>query len=476
MSDHSISGNRQDMYEVSPKSSLPNNTPLQTTSKQFVTCPQCKLEFLDFWPQVLNPDGNFADIQLASFETLLPRCNSWLRNHIGIDIIKCETIEQKIWSFNQLAANNLHQNLEIPVNIDLIFNVKGLRLWYRSEKNSNFKQTHPIQIGYRNAVPKCLNSSSKVPVYDDLGPMYSKLNDELIDHPLEGPVLTVETVSVQLDRNRWDGSPICVDDSLWPICYRHHTFFFTRIFYYFQCPAYEQIGAADFLPDMLQGTLQKTGLPQYTTLPFVIKKLNTWLHQVKDIRIINIQTLTAACPCKSEKIQTNRNFMMKSDTTHLIRFLRVTYTRPKFGLPPGGLHIPNCIKQKTFIPQIINTHFSDFNASIESDDLFITRIKAWLKLTSNNIISIELLRHPLPLLLNKKDEGESTILPAELVPIMNDNSMFNNNRHYFSPVKYLLIFRVYFEGEFSEPDTAIWKTAAEAIIKNCESNNINNQM
>ena len=41
-------------------------------------------------------------------------------------------------------------------------------------------------------------------------------------------------------------------------------------------------GAADFLPDFVEAS-QKSGLPKYTGLPSIMKKLNAWLKQVKVI-------------------------------------------------------------------------------------------------------------------------------------------------------------------------------------------------
>ena len=46
------------------------------------------------------------------------------------------------------------------------------------------------------------------------------------------------------------------------------------------------LGAADFLPDFVEAS-QKSGLPKYTGLPSIMKKLNAWLKQVKVIIIFH---------------------------------------------------------------------------------------------------------------------------------------------------------------------------------------------
>ena len=47
-------------------------------------------------------------------------------------------------------------------------------------------QVTPIEIGYMNIIPKCLDSSSKYPVYEKLPETYAAVNAYLAEAPLEG--------------------------------------------------------------------------------------------------------------------------------------------------------------------------------------------------------------------------------------------------------------------------------------------------
>lgn len=76
------------------------------------------------------------------------------------------------------------------------------------------------------------------------------------------------------------------------------------------------------------------------------------------------------------------NFIMKADTMPMIRFIRVTYSRPKFGLPPGGLHIPRLLTQKTFLPVVTQDVMKkDINTPVELENLIMmaAKMKAWFK-------------------------------------------------------------------------------------------------
>ena len=43
-----------------------------------------------------------------------------------------------------------------------------------------------MEVGYMNVIPKCLDSSLKYPVYENLPETYAAINEYLAEHPLEG--------------------------------------------------------------------------------------------------------------------------------------------------------------------------------------------------------------------------------------------------------------------------------------------------
>ena len=64
------------------------------------------------------------------------------------------------------------------------------RLWfvYNTEHSRPALLTAATQteIGYMNVIPKCTNSLSKYPHYENLPETYSAINDYLLESPLEG--------------------------------------------------------------------------------------------------------------------------------------------------------------------------------------------------------------------------------------------------------------------------------------------------
>jgi hypothetical protein len=75
------------------------------------------------------------------------------------------------------------------------FCVVYCRLWYVSptvgRKGAVPTQTSnnnsvPIEIGYMNVIPKCLDCTGKYPSYENLPETYAAINAYLAENPLEG--------------------------------------------------------------------------------------------------------------------------------------------------------------------------------------------------------------------------------------------------------------------------------------------------
>jgi len=70
------------------------------------------------------------------------------------------------------------------------------RLWYVSSHISRKggaapvqtlnNNSIPIEIGYMNVIPKCLDCSAKYPTYENLPETYSAINAYIADNPLDG--------------------------------------------------------------------------------------------------------------------------------------------------------------------------------------------------------------------------------------------------------------------------------------------------
>lgn len=85
------------------------------------------------------------------------------------------------------------------------------------------------------------------------------------------------------------------------------------------------------------------------------------------------------------------NFICKADTTPMVRFIRVSYTRPKFGLPPGGLYVPRLLSKKTFVPSM--TSQADGRVETESAESMFERIKRWFSHIGGVAYTIPMIFH-----------------------------------------------------------------------------------
>lgn len=65
------------------------------------------------------------------------------------------------------------------------------RLWFVYSSDCSkcaFQNITPTEIGYMNVIPKCLDSSSKYPIFENLPETYAAINTYLVNSPLEGKV------------------------------------------------------------------------------------------------------------------------------------------------------------------------------------------------------------------------------------------------------------------------------------------------
>lgn len=399
-----------------------------------------KLAYVDFWPSCLHAEEGFTNVHFERFDILLPRANNWLRHHASADVIRCETLEKRVTSPEQLLTDSNESNGTGSAH-KKIYLVKGLRLWYCVNSSRHPERLHPVQIGYRNFIPRCREEEEEqqkvggsVFIFDDLSMTYENVNEQLIENPLEGKILTIETVSLHLSQFEWNGKEIIhAEQSMWPFSNEYHILYITRIFYLFECPAYELIGASDFLPDILEDHRPESHVNEcqrsscYSTFASAMVKVNSWLEKVKDIRIVNIQTLMALDPvplsdADCDKINTGSNYILRVDNiSSLVRFIRVTYVRPKFGLPPGGLSSPKAVIYRTFVPQK-DGHNQNSSDLIGSADISSTtrceletemwkRVLNWINKTNDKtLIGIEIFSYP-STLINTKDDGETMTVP-----------------------------------------------------------------
>lgn len=439
-----------------------------------------KVLFEDFWPSLLSTSDttNIRSVKFEQFDTLIPKANAWLQDNLEVELIKCETVEKKIGDLDQLTSDS---TMFTPGANPALY-IKGLRLWYmqcsRDTNKLRLQNPMPLAIGYLNVVPKCLESKSKYPIYEDLPETYASVNTYMADKPLEGKILTIETVSLKLPCKQWQGPEVdpdmtCTIDEL-----VHHIFYITRIYFLFGKPEAELIGAQDFLPDFEQSSrLNRTCsvFPKYRPLANAMNKVAEWLHNARNIHVTNIQTVETVFRNLPENVHTGITFMKRVDSCVTVRFVRITYTRRR--VPPATAQeatpaedsaadaaavpisvtveepdsnademytTPAGFSYKTFIPAAVKVGMCSGSPEYETFKPMWERSKAWLLCSEKKVVSVESLYHPINSLWHSQDGGETSAVCT------NWAHSIHGTRHRQQLVQ---IVRVYMDGDYQEPSS-----------------------
>ena len=118
---------------------------------------------------------------------------------------------------------------------------------------------------------------------DDVSAAVDVANQQLTERPLHGKTVTIETgrVKIGVDTN----APFCLDGATFSVLH------LLRIFYLLRSPAYERIGIADFVPQMLTPrTITKPAT--YEEFSAVLEEACRWAtSQPPEVKVANLQTL-----------------------------------------------------------------------------------------------------------------------------------------------------------------------------------------
>jgi len=412
-----------------------------------------KLFYEDFWPSCLNDtEQKLYYLEFESFDSLIPRANAWLQEHTDTHLIKCETVEKKVSTTDEVDTDG---NMFRAKGNSAIY-IKGLRLWYVTIKThikDSTENVAPSEIGYMNVIPKCIDStgmSRKYPIYENLPETYAAVNAYLSDSPLEGRIITIETVGLKLPRNHWDGPEVDPDQTFFIDEYLRHVLYITRIYFVYGAPEEELIGAQDFLPDFVHAPRWYSiyGIyPKYRPLGSAMQKIKDWIQSARNIRITNVQCLEAVYKKHPENVHTGVNFVEKIESCAMIRFMRVTYVRPledqiecmTMYSPPKGFGY------KTFVPAAVKVGMCSGAPEYESLVDTWERAKSWLKCVDRRVIGVETFYHPMSRIWHNQDLGETTVMQGEWT------TTHRGERRHRTRRQLVHIIRVYLDGEFTEP-------------------------
>ncbi|XP_045182533.2 uncharacterized protein LOC123541053 isoform X4 [Mercenaria mercenaria] len=417
------------------------------------------LSYIDIMPRCLS-EGHIAGKIIPKFEdfsAILEGANRWLQDHPGLTVIKCETVDKRlheakdgslIYELNEMLRNE-------PSNGFTVY-VKGLRMWMkRNPKPSSETQ----QIGIRNIVPEKLTIelpthghyrsgrlviSHEVRMLGGLHPFHTyegfedtiiRLKGHLVDDPIPGSILTIETDSLKVcQKVKKDLNPNSTCWSEEKDKWRRDTLV-VRIYYIKGEPALEEIGYEDLVPYVIDPPESDTSNHgKFENFDSMISRLGTWVSQNQGVRIVNIQQFDA----RVHQSHVGTSLHISSDSTdHVIdthserrmaRALRVIHVTT-----PLTINSANTATDRLFLPA--RTGHKTFETMTQT----MERVQAWLRLTDVPVLSVETVY-----ILFHEHNVEST-----------DYTLSEYTVHAESGGKHwLTAIRLYLSSTYTEPDPA----------------------
>ncbi|XP_066293714.1 uncharacterized protein [Branchiostoma lanceolatum] len=358
-----------------------------------------KLKHMDFMPVCLDEGGFLSHPKYDRFDGCIELANQWLLENPEVDVKSCESLEVR---------------------------AKGSK------------------IGYLNVVPGSTNTGGvfQFPDFEPFGQTINRLNGLLKETPIPGRILNLETRDMKY-HGTWTHQGVDPDRSCWTQSGETTTMylFVIRVFYLLGPPVPEEIGVADFVPEMISPPQGIFSNPQFENFSSVMTKARSWAEShLRTVRLINIQSFdvkvhrskfTGAVTIDSQRAS---HIEHGKHTTAFIRIIRLVYGRLRgsLDLPPP---LPMVLSVKTFVPAIICRGGSWGIPQYESLRDTIKRAQVWLSLTGVNIVSAETISIRMHY-GRISDEGAETTLTYHRT----------DHGSYF-----LTAFRIYIDGVYEEP-------------------------
>ncbi|GIY05873.1 hypothetical protein CDAR_261091 [Caerostris darwini] len=331
--------------------------------------------FIDFLPECQEVGGIFSKPQFESFRTLIDRANNWLRDNPKWKIVTCESVELR----TRREIVNVEKMVYMERTDFLMCYIRGLRLWI-TEGDGSYKTK---QIGYLNVIPQHENATGifSSPVFESLDDVVSRFNKMMRTQPIPGRILTIESQEMKMNTS-FEFDP---DRSYWVERgdFQKRFLYIFRIFFVMGDSIPEEIGIADFIPDVIErgGFLS---LPVYENFCNVIEKASNWCTRQTGIRICTVQALEMKIKRDHDVYTQKMDFTEHGNRgTFYVKVLRVAYTRDLSNSPTHMTRL-TC---RTFVPLPLTR--SVFLPKYESLSQTKERVSAWVKATGVEVLSAQ---------------------------------------------------------------------------------------
>ncbi|GAU97294.1 hypothetical protein RvY_08616-2 [Ramazzottius varieornatus] len=165
------------------------------------------LTYRDFFPKMREEGGTFSSPTYEEFGTLVERANEWLVNHREFDILNVECVE--ILAVHNSKTVDPNKASYYETSKDYTEFVRGFRMWLIPSSASEQTRSRGQRGGYIqyfDVVPECTHAGIVTIEYTKLSGLVEALNDKLRHSPINGDILTVQTLTLRFHSN---GKSIC---------------------------------------------------------------------------------------------------------------------------------------------------------------------------------------------------------------------------------------------------------------------------
>ena len=165
------------------------------------------LTYRDFFPKIKEEGGTFSNPTYEEFGTLVERANEWLSNHREFDILNVECVEVLAVHNSKTVDPNKASYYETTK--DYTEFVRGFRMWLipssaSDDSRSRGSQSRGGYVQYFDVVPECTHAGIVSIEYTKLSGLVGALNDKLRHSPINGDILTVQTLTLRFHSNGKD--------------------------------------------------------------------------------------------------------------------------------------------------------------------------------------------------------------------------------------------------------------------------------
>ncbi|XP_074642376.1 uncharacterized protein LOC141899763 [Tubulanus polymorphus] len=361
--------------------------PTPPPSYESITTPKIPLCYIDFMPQCLEQEKKMKYAQFETFDKLIVKANVFLRSRPDVLVKSVETVAKKCAYLQDIYSGKMYTD-KLAFRHIVIY---GLRVWFTIIQ----VRMTALELAYVNIIPVKLPSleDSDYPNFQKLERLFEAFNRKLLIDPLPGQIVSIETVSIKIDKDTWfkfDGN-FDWDSCSWYDGYKHHLFNFTRIFYLKGSPANELIGIEDITPNRLDG--KEDGIPKYESFNLMFKRAQQWIYdnihtQKKLVNVKTIETPYFGTSLQESAGLTGRCHVIPGmsfcDNLHergRVYFLRISYVVSR----DSNLPRPE-LTYRTFVPG------HDLESTImeyQSLDDLMNHINSWIRVTKTNVVYAE---------------------------------------------------------------------------------------